>query len=310
MKPLSIESIRNGAHKAPSDLTTITKGFQAAVYSIAKVVSGWTSMPLTLTIDNLVTAKVNFEETSDADGYGISRLLNDPETGISLRLKLDKDFVQKFSEAVFGGDVIQVGDHESRPLSQIEKDVGQIFIKVVVEKLAEAFVFPKDTKFIFEVPAEKNQVIEKAVFKPQITAKLNAQFGTHCVGFTCDLPTEFIVRANVTAPKVTSTKTEVNPSWVRTINNVLEPTEIELIAVLTELQLKLSTVSNLRIGQTIPLDVNYKSSLKIQSGEIDLYSAHLGQSNGNYCVFIDGLSDPSQLNSEQVTSSSRKFFGP
>ena len=298
MKPLSIESIRNGSHKALSDLTAITLGFQSAVYSISKVVSGWTSIPLTLTIDNLMTTKTNSEEAADAGGNGISKLLNDLETGISLRVKLDQDFVQKFSQAVFGGDVTQVEDLEVRPLSQIEKDVGQIFIKVVVERLAEAFAFPKATKFAFEVPPEKNQVVEKAAFKPQITAKFNAQLGTHCVGFTCDLPSEFLLRANTIIPEATSTKIEVDPSWSKKISNTLKPTEIELVAVLTELQLKLNTVSNLRIGQTIPLDVNYKSSLKIRSGEIDLYSAHLGQSNGNYCLFIDGLSDPSYLNSQ------------
>ena len=257
-------------------------------------------MPITLTLDNLTPVKERSGEMKNAGADGISALLTDLDTGISLRVKLDQDFVQRFAEAVFGGDANQVGDHEKRPLSQIERDVGTIFVKVVVEKLAEAFAFPKSTKFSCEPEEEDNQIAEKVVFRPKIAAKLGAQFGTHLVCVTCELPAEFIALANSTSTKEALQKVDVNPNWVKTINDVLEPTEIELTAVLTELPLKLTTFSSLKIGQTIPLDIKFSSAVKVRTGDINLYSAHLGQSHGKYCLFIDEMSALNPLNSEDV----------
>jgi flagellar motor switch protein FliM len=288
MKPLSIESIRSSAIKAPTDLSVITRGFQLAAYSISKMTSGWSSVPIYLSVDSLDATNAISDSSQHTDALGISKILDDPETGVSLRINLTKELAQMFCEAVIGGDFTQTPDTESRPISQIENDVGQIFIKVVVEKLVETFAFPQTSKFVFEVPAEKGQVSEKPIFKPTITAKLNVQIGSRDASFSCELSAEFGLLVNSSVPDATPTETETNSGWSTQINTLLEPTSIEIVAVLTELRLKLNTISNLRIGQTIPLGVNYKNSLIVRTSDIDLYTAHLGQSNGNYCLVVDG----------------------
>jgi flagellar motor switch protein FliM len=287
MKPLSVESIRSSRDLVPQELSAVTFGLKMAAQSISRETSTWTSVPLLISLESLSIPRPSGEMAADADGSNFSRLLKDTETGMWLRVTLSQEFSQTFCEAVLGGDVTEGGDQENRPLSPIEKDIGQIFIKLAVRKVTEALEFPKSTNFTFWVRDENQDEAEEESLRPQIVVTLSASLGNRKVNFSLDLPAEFILRVIENDPKTAATKIEPSATWTEKINKVLIPTKIELVVVLTELQMKLNTISNLRIGQTIPLPVNYKSSLKVRTGEVDLCNAHLGQSNGNYCLIVE-----------------------
>jgi flagellar motor switch protein FliM len=287
MKPLSAESLKMGVNKAPNDLSSVLRGFQIAAHSISQDMASWTSKQVFLSVENIAPIKSVPGVLNDDGKRGIDSLFIDAETGISVKYRLEQAFVLLLCEAVFGGEIGETLDQEDRPISQIESDVGQIFISAAMQKIAEAFDFPKATRFVLEAPPKKGVVTDRAPFETQFTAMLKLQLGECAMDFNCDLSPEFIAQATTHVPKETLPEVEINPNWAKKIKNTLEPSEIELVAVLAELQLRLDVISNFSAGQIIPLGVNYRKSLKIKSGTIDLYNAHLGQSNGNYCLVVD-----------------------
>jgi flagellar motor switch protein FliM len=289
MKPLSIESIRNSSEKTPDDLSAVIRGLQIAAQLILKEMSEWFSISTALTLESVVAAVAEPAPPEGWEKFEVSKLLSDSETGLSLKLTLKKNFIQAISEAVFGGDLVQPMTQENRPLSQIEKDVATVFIKKIVRSVSEAFAFPEITNFVFDAPTEEDMFNERPAFKPQVVAKFNAMFGPQSVHFSCELPAGFVLRAIENGSSSAGVKTESNTSWTHKINNLLEPANIELTAILTELHLKISTMSNLRVGQTIPLGITYKSPVKVLSGGVELCDAHLGQINGNYCLHVDQM---------------------
>jgi|GEM_PF-4112362 len=287
MKTLSLELLRSFEENIPDDLGEVIKRFQKFSKSLASEMVGSSSQRITFTPGSCEKAQLRPVISKEGNFPGISRRLCDSKTGSGTRVTLDRQFVFILCDLVFGGDASEPSIQEGRPLSGIERDIASSYINSMARHLMEGLLFPSETDLKIERVGEKMELGEMPIFKPAIKMNLTASVGSLKGELTFEFSSSFVSHINESAREVGSVGVETPSNWSGQILASLELAEVELIATLVELPLKLDAISRLRVGQTISLGVDIQTAVAVHAGETKLYGTHLGQSDGSYCLIVD-----------------------
>jgi flagellar motor switch protein FliM len=286
MKNLTTERIKDLQEKLPEDLGSVTRAFEKFSKLMKKEMSAVTSQNPLFAIQSVEKAVLRPAVSKEGSFPGISKLFMDTGSGIAIQITIDRDLVDILCELAFGGDGSEVHLNEGRPLSNIEKDIAIVFMKMFARNLAHCVSSEVPSEFVLEAPSDQIKRPDKQTPKFQLSVKMQCDFKLMTGGVCFDLPADVMLRfENEDSAEIELHEAD-RQKWGEHMITRLEPADIDLIATLTELSMPLNAISTLHIGQTVPLGVTFSDPVIVEVGDINLHEAQLGQSNGHYCLVI------------------------
>lgn len=206
-----------------------------------------------------------------------------------------REVVFTLVEMVLGGDGLQPPFNADRPLTAIEVQIGGLLFGVLGKSLAAAFAPIAPTEMTLETASDK---IDFDVIGKQ-EGVVAATFRLDAMGRGGDIV--LLIPQTALAPMAkalaaTPSKATVPPDarWMQNIQKEVTRTSVRLSATLEERMGILGEITNLRVGQVIPLGATAQSRVQVECNGERLMWCHLGKSNDFYTLRVDSFVDREQ----------------
>jgi flagellar motor switch protein FliM len=285
-KPLSLDAIRSKADAPTNNLVLLPKAFGRFA-----AVLGRNTLEISATAPNFAFdgfCRTEARPALDADESScFTELLICGDVGPSVRVSVDRAAVFGLCDAAFGGVGNEPAYSEARPLSKTERAIARLFAKILGRSLPSAFSNIALKEFVVAPPQDPNEDGAAPPFKPFVSVKILCNIFDYSGELTIELPEELALCFRPADDKRREPKAPKVSEWGSQISGRVEGIEVELVAVLAELQMGLDRVAGLQAGQVIELGNRIASPLTVCSEGIGLFTARLGQTSGKFCLSIE-----------------------
>ncbi len=215
----------------------------------------------------------------------------------------DDAFFGLFLEAVFGSDGSEPRDGSRVPTRIEMRLAGSIF-----EQAAEALrlsVFGADAAPLEREAVETAEKLPAAVRRDE--PAFLARFGLSALEREGEMfvvvPQAALRGVRQTAAGADFAVPQVQDArWSQRIEHEVRRTQVTLQAVLDERELTLGEISELRVGQVLPLKATPRSNVKLVCNDQTLFWCELGQTEGAYTLRIKDFPDEQQELIDAITS--------
>lgn len=206
---------------------------------------------------------------------------------------VDQDLIYAIVDALLGGRRGSTADRiNGRKFTAIETNLVSKMVELMLNDLSAAF------QPIAPVSMEMERVETSprfaAIAGPTnicTTAKFNIDMDGRGGAFTILLPSALLepIRGKLTQ-RFMGEKLGGDTTWQDHMESEIRQTELEMSAILGEIELGLGSVRNLQVGQTLTLDTSPDTPIDVQCGGVSLGRAHMGRERHHIAIsMIDGI---------------------
>ncbi|WP_234041637.1 flagellar motor switch protein FliM [Erythrobacter aureus] len=206
---------------------------------------------------------------------------------------VDQNLIYAIVDALLGGRRGGASNRiEARKFTPIETNLVSKMVELMLNDLSAAF------QPIAPVSIEMERVETSprfaAIAGPTnicTTAKFNIDMDGRGGAFTVLLPSALLepIRGKLTQ-RFMGEKLGGDTTWQDHMESEIRQTELELSAILGEIELGLGSVRNLQVGQTLTLDTSPDTPIDVQCGGVSLGRAHMGRERHHIAIsMIDGI---------------------
>ena len=230
------------------------------------------------------------------EANAVCAILDAPEWNCEIVLGFDRDFIFTIVEVMFGADGNEMPEEDGRAFSNIEMKICGKLAEMVCGVLTQAFAGSAEANFRLERLETR---MHFAVVGRRTAQAAAAKFLVQAINRGGEM---FIILPHAGLQMVrqalskggdseTSTR---DPRWIEQMKAGATRAEVGLRAVLDEKTTTLDEISNLKVGQIIPLKATPRSPVKLEANEQPLFWCQLGQADGDYRLRIESVFDPEE----------------
>lgn len=204
----------------------------------------------------------------------------DPLRGLGI-LVMESRLVFSLVEAFFGGSGTGSTKIEGRDFTPIEKRVVEKVVQSALINLTEAWeeIYPLKTEFIRSEsnPLAVNVVPpEELLVSAKFEVELNKPLGKILV---CIPISSFQPIRQKLAGAYSSEEVAADPGWAKAIQRLIKPVEVEMNVELGRTFLSVKQLQNLRLGDILVLEKNFRDPLVAAVEGIPKYEGFIGRHN-------------------------------
>lgn len=187
---------------------------------------------------------------------------------------------------LFGGDGRYHTRVEGRDFTQTEQRIIQNLLAVAMEEMQKAWesVFQIEFEYIrsemntqFANIATPSEVVVATTFTIEI-GPVGGDFHV-CLPYAMIEPIRDLLYAGMQGDR-----TEVDDRWVNFLSNKVQSTEVKLVANLTEAELTVRELLNIKVGDVIALDIPESITASVEG--VPLLECGYGVHNGQYALKV------------------------
>ena len=222
-----------------------------------------------------------------------------PLRGTSL-LIFDPDLVFLIVDNLFGSDGRYHVRVEGRDFTATEQRIIRRLLDVVFNEYQKAWepVYPIEFNYMrsemntqFANIATPTEVVVSMTFRIELGAG-GGDFHV-CMPYSTIEPIRDVLSSTMAADR-----TEVDNRWVNLLSKQVQIAEVELVATLTETEVALGDILNLKVGDVIPVDI--ASTVVADVAGIPVLECGYGTSGGQYALKVEKVLAGAQELSEQA----------
>lgn len=283
-KPLDSAIFRALGSGSGGDHDGLNECFARFCKLLGRTLSGLCTMPPNFTVERIESAGAAEPAPGEADG--VEALLQQ-EAEVLARVMLDKQLVFSLCDLLLGGVGNEPPYNEQRPLSHIERELGRHLIAIVAEVLPQAFDSEQLRSLKLWKPVE-DEGEEPPQFKPSVRLTILATIMSYSGEVRIELSSEIAALAKATEPATASTAPSGRASggWGEQIASRLQPSELDVTAVLTSFPMTLEDIGKLHPGQTMRLPTSFAKPVTLETDGVVLHQARLGQQARHFCLSV------------------------
>jgi flagellar motor switch protein FliM len=187
---------------------------------------------------------------------------------------------------LFGGDGRYHTRVEGRDFTQTEQRIIQNLLGVAMEEMQKAWesVFPIEFEYIrsemntqFANIATPSEVVVATTFTLEI-GPVGGDFHV-CLPYAMIEPIRDLLYAGMQGDR-----TEVDDRWVNFLSHKVQSTEVKLVANLTEAELTVRQLLQIKVGDVISLDIPESITANVEG--VPLLECGFGVHNGQYALKV------------------------
>jgi flagellar motor switch protein FliM len=220
----------------------------------------------------------------------------DPLRGTGI-LVIESHLVFSLVEAFFGGSGAGSSKIEGRDFTPIEKRIIEKVVHMTLMNLMEAWedVYPIKTEF---VRSETNPLVVN-VARPEdylVYIKFGIELSRALGNITLSIPySSFQPIRHKLAGGYRSDDIGQDQFWVNTLKSTLMEAEVQLEVDLGKTRLSVQDLLNMKVGDIIILENNFKHALRAKVEGVPKYDGFAGRSKNNMVFRVeDPLVNPAQ----------------
>lgn len=282
-RPLDVSTFRAYKHGKNDDYPATGPSFGRFAKALSRAFVGIGATVPAFSYEAYSSA-VEAGSSAGKDERCVTVLLQAADADYAARLHLEPDFIFALCDLVFGGSGTEAAYQEERPLSHIENEMAYHFAEIFGEQLPHAFQEAKLAAFIrYKPPADG--LGEPPDFKPALRITLLATM----MGFSGDL----IVECNELLGNLLSGKPKgagegepAESAYSQAIASHVEKTDVDVMAILSSVDMTLGELSTLSPGQLIRLGTALGKPIIVESDGVVIHQARLGQQSNRFCLSI------------------------
>lgn len=283
--PLDVATFRaygSGKNGGQEDLS---QGFARLCKLLTRALAGLCTTPPNFSLEK--AEAIDQGAAAVAEGEGVQAILQQEEPPLRLRVTLDKPLVFALCDLLLGGVGNEQAYAEQRPVSHIERDLGRHLISVIGEVLIQTFDSDALTSLTLWKPKEDAGEDPPDV-KPTLRLTLLATIMSYSGEIIIELPSEIAALAKLAAPEADESRSAAKQAsgWGEQIAARIQPSEMDVQAVLTSFQMTLEDIGKLLPGQLIRLPTSFAKPVSLESDGVVLHKARLGQQARRFCLSI------------------------
>ena len=242
-----------------------------------------------ITPDPMETTKFNDFQRSLPVPTSMHLFKIDPLRGPGI-LVIESRLVFGLVEAFFGGSGTGSTKIEGRDFTPIEKKIIEKVVQIALLNMMESWedVHPLKTDFI---RSESNPLVvnvfpgEEILLSTRFEIELNKPLGS--ITFCMPVSSFQQIRHKL-AGGYRDDETELDQVWVNGLRGRLSNTEVDMVVKLGRTQLSVRDLINLKEGDIIVLENNFKNPLMAQVAGIPKYQGYVGRFNNKKVFKVDG----------------------
>ena len=201
---------------------------------------------------------------------------------------LDPKLVFILVDNFFGGDGRFHTKIEGREFTPTELRIVQIVLAELFKNLHEAWQPVIDTEFEYinsEVNPQFANIVSptEVVVVTKFTIELDGGGGDLHITMPYSMlePIRELLDAGVQ-----SDRSEIDQRWITALREEVKSAEVDLSCLLTETEISLNEILNMKEGDIIPIDI--PETVLLRSGDIPVLRGTFGEAHGNKAVKITG----------------------
>lgn len=284
--PLDAATFRAYGSGRHDDHDDVSECFTRLCKLLARSLSGLCATPPNFSLERAET--VDAAMPAAAEGDGVRGLLQQADGDAFVRVSLDKPLVFSLCDLLLGGVGNEAPYAEQRPLSHIERELGLHLVSLIGEVLPQAFAGGPPEPFSLWKPKE-DAGDEQPVFKPSLQLTILATVMSYSGEIRIELPPALAALARQAAAPAAGPAAgaaRAASGWSEQIATRLQPSELDVNAVLVSFKMTLADLGKLQPGQLIRLPASFAKPVTLESDGIVLHRARLGQQARRFCLSI------------------------
>ena len=201
---------------------------------------------------------------------------------------LDPKLVFILVDNFFGGDGRFHAKIEGREFTPTELRIVQIVLADIFKNLHEAWQPVIDTEFEYinsEVNPQFANIVSptEVVVVTKFTIELDGGGGDLHITMPYSMlePIRELLDAGVQ-----SDRSEIDQRWISALRDEVKSAEVDLTCTLTETEISLNEILNMKEGDIIPIEI--PDHILLRSGDIPVLRGIFGEAHGNKAVKITG----------------------
>jgi flagellar motor switch protein FliM len=229
-------------------------------------------------------------ETVDAIGDdGLIAVFLVPEWSGRLLFAVDRTFVYSAADLLFGGEGLGPQVSDSRPFSQIEKNVAKAVLTAVARALQSSLAHSvPGISIAFErIESDPGLLTIDDRESQAVVARFELRTGVASGAMRIVIPQSTVRSARARRDAVGEGAAAQGGGWASEMQDKIRTTDVRLRAVLEERRMTLAEIAGLRVGQVIPLDTRTDSLIRLECNEEPFFLCEIGQSEGRYTLRVD-----------------------
>lgn len=211
-----------------------------------------------------------------------------PFRGTAL-IVIEPSLVFLFVDNLFGGDGRFHTRVEGREFTQTEQRIILRILEIVYETYEKSWEPVHPIKFEY-VRSEMNTQFANVATPNEVvvTTSFNIDLGSasgtmhFCIPYSMIEPVRDVLTSSIQGEAL-----EVDRRWIRLLTQQIQTAEVELQVDLGTCSLSLKEVSNMKVGDIIPIDIPSTVQAKIDG--VPVLDCSYGTLNGNYALKVEKL---------------------
>lgn len=212
-----------------------------------------------------------------------------PEWDTSILIGIDRKFVFSLIEVAYGADGNETPFDSDRPFSTLESRFAREILSMAANALQGCFEFVSSTTFRYD---RTETHVEFTIMGPNDIPVVAAQVlfqvmdGGGRMYILIPQSALYPIRKKLEREHQPISLPN-DPRWTRRMQRGIAQTDVTLQAVLEKRLMTLAEVTNLQVGQLLPLRTHSYDLVTVESGGEVLFRAKLGQANDKFIIIID-----------------------
>lgn len=286
------EQILRAAGLSSDDLMAFQHVFRDAASNLCTRLGLYTAAPFIADVQTLETLKTTDLGASLGSDTLVAALSAD-RWGGDVLFVLEANLVNMVTDAFFGSGDPGAEKRNGRPFSPVEITVGEKFVQCLAAAIND--IFGAGDTALFELKSlvpvrqfDAEDFSHARMFCCEMTFAFEATATQLRILLprSCHRPIQEAVTRMLRTPSNRS-----DPLWARRLRQEVSRAHIDIEAYAVQGSMTLKSLSELSVGQVLPLPVNMVSQVRLRSGEKPLYKCSLGKIGTNFSVRVSDFVD-------------------
>jgi len=286
------EQILRAAGLSSDDLMAFQHVFRDAASNLCTRLGLYTATPFIADVQTLETLKTT-DLIASLGSDTLVAMLSADHWGGDVLFVLEANLINMVTDAFFGSGDPGAEKRNGRPFSPVEITVGEKFAQCLAAAMNDIFGTGDTT--LFEL---KNLIPVR---------QFDAEDFTHARMFCCEMTFAFAAtttQLRILLPRschrpiqeavtrmLRTPSNRSDPLWARRLRQEVSRAHIDLEAYTVQGSMTLKNLSELSVGQILPLPASMVNQVRLRSGEKPLYKCSLGKIGMNFSVRVSDFVD-------------------
>ncbi|ALE02975.1 FliM/FliN family flagellar motor switch protein [Bartonella ancashensis] len=296
------QHILRAAGLSSDDLMSFQYVFRDVASNLCTQMSRYTPLEFEISVQSLDTLKVDaIVETIKKNALLIE--FNSDRWGNDAIFIFDTILVEIITEAFFGATKLQLTNRNGRSLSPTELKISEYFSKLLADIMDATFGTGDKSLLTFKKMRKAQEFSVETFHQSQmfsctftikyeeIEAHLNILMPR-----SCHRPMQEAIARVMRFPEK-----RMDPLWAKRLRQEISQAHMCIEAFIQQGSMTLHELSNLKVGQVLPLPSNALQHIKLRSGNKSLYKGSLGKIGANFSIRItDPIDEEKEMIDELV----------